>query len=108
MSILSNKCPRCRNGEIYSSFFSMNEKCESCGYAFNREPGYFVGAMFLNYMFLSVSCVPILVIPIYLGHSAIKAGIMAGIQMLILSPFSIHYARLFWIQMDYKSDPQGN
>lgn len=53
--ILKEKCPNCGDGEVYvkkAHFFQlpvMNEKCSSCSYRFEREPGYFLGAMYLSY-----------------------------------------------------------
>jgi hypothetical protein len=27
----------------------MNERCDACDYKFDREPGYFLGAMYISY-----------------------------------------------------------
>jgi hypothetical protein len=55
ISILTEKCPRCRRGEVYEknkhlfAFPVMKHNCEVCGYKFDREPGYFLGAMYISY-----------------------------------------------------------
>jgi len=40
-------CPRC--GErAFSSYFGLLEHCHRCGLRFEREPGYWVGALIIN------------------------------------------------------------
>lgn len=44
---LRRRCPRC--GEpAFHSWFTMREHCPSCGLRFEREPGYWVGAVIVN------------------------------------------------------------
>ncbi|MBC7864857.1 MAG: DUF983 domain-containing protein [Bacteroidia bacterium] len=54
--ILHEKCPICAEGAVFEKekkhFFSipqMKEECSNCGYHFEREPGYFIGAMYISY-----------------------------------------------------------
>ena len=44
---LRRKCPRCGES-AYESFFGMREHCRRCGLEFEREEGYWVGAMIIN------------------------------------------------------------
>ncbi|MGA7269579.1 MAG: DUF983 domain-containing protein [Acidimicrobiia bacterium] len=39
------RCPRCGARGIFASFFELHDRCPSCGLLFEREPGYWVGAM---------------------------------------------------------------
>ena len=44
---LRRRCPRC--GEpAFNSWFTLNETCRACGLRFEREPGYWVGAVTIN------------------------------------------------------------
>jgi hypothetical protein len=52
--ILQQRCPRCRTGgifrySIFRGFPKMRERCAICDLKFEREPGYFLGAMYLSY-----------------------------------------------------------
>ncbi len=53
--ILKEKCPNCGKGSVYQKrkhFIElpiMNDRCEECQYYFDREPGYFLGAMYISY-----------------------------------------------------------
>jgi hypothetical protein len=84
----------------------MNPTCPHCGFKFEREPGYFMGALFINYMTLALSTVPTLIITLaILGMDPILGGILSFSQLLLLSPFTLRYSRLVWIQLDHSSDP---
>jgi uncharacterized protein (DUF983 family) len=53
-SILLEKCPNCGKGSVFEQkkLFRMpvmKERCDVCGYKFDREPGYFLGAMYVSY-----------------------------------------------------------
>lgn len=53
--ILKEKCPNCGEGNVFlkkKHFFQlpvMREECDNCHYHFDREPGYFLGAMYISY-----------------------------------------------------------
>jgi len=44
---LGRRCPRC-GGRAFSSYFRLLERCDRCGLRFEREPGYWVGALIIN------------------------------------------------------------
>jgi uncharacterized protein (DUF983 family) len=56
-ALLAHKCPRCRQGDLYTyrileaplKFDKMNSHCLHCGVRFEKEPGFFFGAMFVSY-----------------------------------------------------------
>lgn len=51
------KCPRCREGNMFQyplrkvfKFSLMHKHCPHCNLRFEREPGFFFGAMFISYI----------------------------------------------------------
>ncbi|MFZ0625462.1 MAG: DUF983 domain-containing protein [Acidimicrobiia bacterium] len=44
---LRRRCPRC-GAKAFQSYFRLNEDCTSCGLHFEREEGYWVGALIIN------------------------------------------------------------
>ncbi len=44
---LRRRCPRC-GAPAFTSWFALKEHCDSCGMRFEREPGYWVGAVIIN------------------------------------------------------------
>ena len=55
LSVYKEKCPKCNNGYVFKQNVSilnlpvMNECCSNCNYQFDRDPGYFLGAMYISY-----------------------------------------------------------
>lgn len=85
----------------------MNASCPQCGYQFYREPGYFLGAMVLSYFASSALGISLL-ITLFAGYQVeiIPAAIASVITVAILNPFLYRVSRIFWIQMDYRADPE--
>jgi uncharacterized protein (DUF983 family) len=44
------RCPKCGEGRVFSSFFRMRDECPVCGLSFYPESGYYVGAMYPDYI----------------------------------------------------------
>jgi uncharacterized protein (DUF983 family) len=42
-------CPRCGEHTLFRRWFTMYEQCAVCRLKFEREQGYFLGAMYINY-----------------------------------------------------------
>ncbi len=51
---LRRRCPRCGDGDVFASRWRLRSRCPGCGYRFEREPGFFLGAWFLNFMVLEI------------------------------------------------------
>jgi uncharacterized protein (DUF983 family) len=43
------RCPRCGQGRVFASAWTMHRACPACDLVFEREPGYFTGAMYFSY-----------------------------------------------------------
>lgn len=42
---LAKRCPVCGHGDLFASYFTIRESCPGCGLVFEREDGYWLGAM---------------------------------------------------------------
>jgi uncharacterized protein (DUF983 family) len=107
--ILSNRCPRCGRTHVFRHLVFMAPSCAGCGYVYERENGYFLGAIVIGYFSSAFAVVPTVVI----GVMALRASILdvvlaASLQVLVLTPFISRFARLGWIYLDYRADPRGN
>lgn len=57
LSVLTNRCPRCRRGDLYKhkgafrirGLMAMNEQCPVCGQPFDMEPGFYYGTNMISY-----------------------------------------------------------
>ncbi len=45
---LRKRCAHCGAGGIFTSWGQLAPQCTGCGYTFEREEGYWVGAMIVN------------------------------------------------------------
>ncbi len=112
MSILRQRCPRCRigkifRGSIFRGFPKMYERCEVCDLKFEREAGYFLGAMYISYG-LALSTVAILVALLWsvTSWSIVKDIAWAAILFLPFAPSLTLFARVLWIYLDRTVDPE--
>src|SRR5689334_12564647 len=46
---LRRRCPHCGQGRLFLGWFRMPERCEICGFKFERGPGYWLGSIYVNY-----------------------------------------------------------
>ncbi|MFM8804156.1 MAG: DUF983 domain-containing protein [Planctomycetia bacterium] len=43
------RCPRCGHGPLFRGVFRMHAACPHCGFSYEREPGFYLGSIYLNY-----------------------------------------------------------
>lgn len=42
------RCPNCGARGLFTGYFTLRDRCPGCGLAFEREEGYWLGAMVVN------------------------------------------------------------
>ena len=108
--ILEQLCPRCRTGKIFRQsvwrFPRMHERCPACGLKFEREDGYFLGAMYIGYG-LGVGAIAVLAALVWeVFKWPLLKSVVAGIVLFLpLAPVLTWMARVLWIYMDQTIDP---
>ncbi len=45
---IARRCARCGGAGIFSNWAALHEHCSTCGFKFEREPGYWLGALIIN------------------------------------------------------------
>jgi uncharacterized protein (DUF983 family) len=110
--ILHQRCPRCRRGNIFRysifrGFPKMHERCPVCDLKFEREPGYFLGAMYVSYV-LGLVTVTVFAALLWwvTGWWITKDTIWAVVLFLPLAPTITLFARVLWIYLDQTIDPE--
>lgn len=85
----------------------MCERCSVCDLKFQREEGYFLGAMYISF---GLALVIIALIAALLwaatGWWITKATIWAVVLFLPLAPAISLFARVLWIYLDQAFDPE--
>src|SRR5215469_11801826 len=61
------RCPACGGGRLYRSLLDMHKACSECGMVFEREQGYFVGAVYVNVIVTLLLIVSIYMITMIAG-----------------------------------------
>ena len=120
-SALRQLCPRCRSGRIFRSnvywgvdwgvywgFPKMNDRCPDCGLRFNREPGYFLGAMYISYGLGLALVFAFGAILWVLTHWRFnQVVIWAVVCFLPFAPMLTFLSRVLWIYLDQTIDPEN-
>ena len=100
------RCPRCGAGRLYNKPFKMGDNCSHCGLTFEREQGYFIGAIYINYAATIAIAVP--------GFFLLDAftSITINQQLALWVPFAVifpllffHHSRSLWLVMDHYFNP---
>jgi uncharacterized protein (DUF983 family) len=102
-AILLQRCPRCLHGKAFHGLASMRERCPECHFKFEREPGYFLGAMYASY-FMAIPILLLLTLAIYqlfLPDWRLENVVLVAIVPFVcLVPFIFRYARILWMHID--------
>lgn len=43
------RCPACGDAPLFRGPFRMHDRCSACGVPFTREPGFYLGSIYINY-----------------------------------------------------------
>lgn len=103
---LAGKCPKCEQGEIFERKGSilllkvpkMHENCPVCGYKFEKEPGYFLGAMYVSYGMTIIEMLVIFFATYWFVPQAVFFSLILG-ALVLFSFFNFRVARILWINL---------
>ena len=115
-SILFNKCPRCHKGDFFvkksaftRGFDRMHEYCSACGLRYEKEPGFFTGAMYVSYAFYVATIISsfVLFVVILDGDEITLLWVLMP-ALVVLTPLFFRLARRVWINffVSYKPEIQ--
>jgi len=107
---MTKRCPRCGGGSIFDTWFRMKERCPTCGYLFEREPGFFVGAYLINFSIVE-GFLFVLIMGFVLwksGHP--DAGVLGfsivGVAIGVVGPIVFYpFSRTIWSALDLVMTP---
>lgn len=109
------KCPRCHEGDVFETknpfvvgkMITMHEHCPNCHLKYEREVGYFYGAMFISYI-LNIAFFVTTTVAYYLYfEDKIDWRLYIGGYVLVtflLFPVFYRFSRSIWLQIfnDYE------
>ena len=105
-AILACKCPRCRQGEVFThaafnlrKFDHMHKTCPVCGLYYETEVGLFWGSMYISYGFSVGIVVAVGVLLYFLANDPptwVYLSVVATI-VLLTTPLLFRYARILML-----------
>jgi len=112
-STVGNKCPQCHRGKIFEnnnpySFkngLRMKPTCKECNLKYERETGFFYGAMYVSYALMSgILIIWFLADLLWLYLDALTLATLVVSTMLVLFPVVFRWARIIWLNFFIKYD----
>ncbi len=107
ISLLKGKCPKCETGDVFKTKGNlflfrmpvMHETCPHCGHKFEREPGYFFGAMYVSYALTVAEAVAVFVIWELLMPGQYDYRVIALILLpqVLLWFVNFRFSRIIWM-----------
>jgi len=121
LSLLGNKCPRCRQGYLFKSknayelkesrYIKMHEKCPVCGQPTELEVGFYYGTGYVSYaLTVAFSVATFIAWWVLIGISIYDNRIfywltINSVTLLILQPVLMRLSRTMWLSWFVKYDP---
>ena len=112
-STLWNKCPKCNKGDVFitnnpydlKKFDKMHQSCSHCGERYEREPGYFYGAMYVSYGLMVGWFVVTWAINTFIVKvETIPYLIFLSVTIVLFTTLTFRISRLLWMNMFSKYD----
>jgi uncharacterized protein (DUF983 family) len=112
-STATNTCPRCHKGKVFKNnnpyslknAFAMNDSCSECELKYEREPGFFYGALYVSYALMSgIFIVWFLADQLWLHLEAIILLTRVVSSMALLFPLIYRSARIIWLNFFIRFD----
>ena len=112
-SVFRNRCPRCNKGKVFVTdnafnlkrFADMYPTCSCCGERYEREPGYFYGAMYVSYALTVGWFIVTWAINSFFIHAGTWSYIaFIAISMVLLMTLTMRVSRLIWLNLFTRYD----
>jgi uncharacterized protein (DUF983 family) len=90
---LTRRCPRCGSGHLFRHYFTMVPDCPRCGLHFEREPGYWTGALAINIAVIFAFTVP---------DVPVGPTLAVLVPVMVLGPILFYpFSKTLWMAVDY-------
>jgi uncharacterized protein (DUF983 family) len=100
------RCPVCGEGPMFSGWLTMNKRCSHCGLWFERDTGYFLGSIYVNYAFTTVIAASIYLVPmLWIGRPSVWLLVPVVGFCIVFPLYFFRYARCLWLSLDHYMSP---
>lgn len=100
------RCPLCGVGKLYRSWFKMKPSCSLCRLKYEREPGYYLGSIYINYGLTAVLMTIGYMLGIVFKWAAPSVLLWTAFGFTIVFPLVMFpFSRALWLAFDLAWDP---
>ena len=99
----TRRCPRCGAGKLFHHWFAMVHNCPRCGMKFEREPGYWTGAIAINTIVIGGLFTIVLVVTMILTVPDIPwvTVLMLVVPLMTIGPMVVYpFSKTLWLAVD--------
>jgi uncharacterized protein (DUF983 family) len=110
---LLKHCPICGTGRLFTRWFRMKERCPGCGYRFEREEGFFLGAYVINLAIAQGLVILLAIVPLIVRlagdpDASIWPFVVGGLLGAIVGPVVLYpWSKTIWTAFDLMLRPQS-
>jgi hypothetical protein len=108
---LLKRCAVCGSGKLFTRWFRMKERCPRCGYLFEREEGFFLGAYVINLAFAQGMVILLAVVPLIVRladdpQASILPFVVGGLVGAVVGPMVFYpWSKTVWTAFDLMLRP---
>jgi uncharacterized protein (DUF983 family) len=103
---LGLRCPRCGSGPLFTGLVRMPARCPVCGLVSEREAGYFIGAIYINYgLTVLLALGGYFALEAWLAPSPRWQVAVWGAFVVLFPLWSFRYSKALWLALDHLVDP---
>ncbi|MFM8305063.1 MAG: DUF983 domain-containing protein [Actinomycetota bacterium] len=98
------RCPRCGSGHLFRRYFTMKADCPRCALHFEREDGYWVGALAVNIAIVMAIFVVAFVVILVATVPEVPVGTSLAVlvPVMVLGPIVFYpFSKTLWMFVDY-------
>jgi uncharacterized protein (DUF983 family) len=100
------RCPRCGEAPLFTGLVRMRPRCPVCGLQFERETGYFIGAIYINYgLTVGLAVAGYFLLEAWLAPSTAWQVVIWGAFAVLFPLWSFRYSKAIWLALDHFVDP---
>jgi uncharacterized protein (DUF983 family) len=99
---LLHSCPNCGGATLLARWLRVHDRCRICGLRFEKEEGFFLGALVFNYTVTVLSMIIPLVVAVYLRLVGMWTALAVAAAWCVVFPFLFYpTSKSLWLMTYY-------
>lgn len=100
----TRRCPRCGAGHLFRGYFHIVPDCPRCRLHFEREEGYWAGALAINIgiVFAAFTLAFVAILAFTVPDVPVMATLAVLVPLMVLGPILAYpFSKTLWMALDY-------